>query len=194
MMVAVLPVPCRHEQVALVCKRLLALTRSPELLESCCIDISGSHTSVLPRLRAALAFLCSHGKHIQRLDLNAEPASDPAYPAHAASELEALVASCLAVVGAAGGQLSALSVGEETPLVSTAWLPPLAALAELELGGEGRTLQLPDGFSKLSCLTDANLYGDPLHLPADGLPPSLTRLVLHGTSTAQLSGAQVRFT
>lgn len=186
--------PCRHKQVALVCKRLLALTRSPELLESCCIDVSGSHTSALPRLRAALAFLCSHGLCIQRLDLNAEPASGPACPADATSELEALVASCLAVVGAAGGQLSALSVRAETPLASIAWLPPLVALAELQLGCEGRALQLPDGFSKLSCLTDANLCGSPLHLLADGLPPSLTHLALQGTSTAQLSGAQVRFT
>ncbi|PRW44355.1 G8 domain-containing [Chlorella sorokiniana] len=180
----------RHEHVALVCKRLLALTRSPELLASCCISISGGHDSLLPRLRAALAFLCSHGRHIKQLELYAEPAANPRYPAHATNELQALVGSCLAAVSAAGGQLQELEVSGQTPLVSTAWLPALSALTHLQLGGKQHALQLPAGFSKLLCLSYAHLSGKPLHLPVDGLPPSLTSLILTGASTAELSGGQ----
>lgn len=185
------PVHHSFEHVALVCKRLLGLTRSPELLADCCIGIIGSDTDVLPRLRAAVTFLCTHGQHIRRLELCAEPTAGAAYPPRSAKELEALVASCLAAISAAGGRLGTLVVGEQTPVVCTAWLPALTALAELDMGNRQYQLQLPNGISRLSCLRLVHLRGSMLHLPADGLPPSLTELGLQGSSTAELSGAQV---
>lgn len=181
----------RLEHLALVCKRLLALTRSPELLAWCSVDISGSLSSMLPRLRSVLPFLCRYGRHIRQLYLYVEPESGLQHSQAADREVEALVASCLVAVGAAGGQLQNLVVSKPTPIVSTAWLPALTALTRLQLGSFERVLQLPAGFSSLACLREAYILGSQLSLPADGLPPSLTNLHLSGAFMAHLSGVQV---
>ena len=178
---------CRFKNVSLVSKRFRDLCRAPVLLRWLVVDISGAR--LLPRSRALLAFLTLHAQHVRVLSLGIHPPQIADAPTIA--ELGALVVGCLSAC-AAIGRLERLTLLGDTPLGSIAWLPALHRLQYLCLGGQGRTLQLPSGFSRLTELKHLEALGSVVRFDAPAnLPPFLTFLLLMG-NTGTLLPQQVR--
>ncbi|KAL4444351.1 hypothetical protein ABPG75_012088 [Micractinium tetrahymenae] len=175
----------RLERAALVCRRFRHLCLAPELLES--IKVTSLFVPPFPntagppeRLRALLALLTTHGRHVRRLELRAYEGFGP----HTL-----LVAGCLAALGAAaaaGGRLEWLDVSHVPPL-SADWLPALVHLTELKLYCSMELpLVLPAGISRLTALQAATLMASPLELKGPRLPAALARLMVSDSTSTQL--------
>ena len=157
---------CRLKSVALVSKRLAALCLAPELLRCVEVDFLSHGERLLVRAEAFLQFHTTHACHIRSLRFTIDGGED--------SKLDALVVGWLGAIGAAGA-LESLSAYVGMLLCSTAWLPALTKLRKLTLSTPVK-LRLPNDFSKLTALTDAQLTGRAITAPT--LPASLTALHL----------------
>lgn len=161
-----LPPPCRFRDVALVCKRLRALCRAPELLRQVTVTLRDApglpHQARLVSLRG---FLEAAGQHIGglRLDVPSDIglADDATVCVEAWSEVGAPCLRDLSVTAPLTGR--------------TDWLLAMTGLTRLELRCHSDTLHLPRGFSQLTALASAGLWGAPFVLDVP-LPRGLTAL------------------
>ncbi|KAL4423382.1 hypothetical protein ABPG77_004313 [Micractinium sp. CCAP 211/92] len=128
--------------VACVSKRLCSLCLSPQLVRSLGVTITCGHQQ-LARCKVLLAFLTTHGQHIQELYLHVE---QPADNGESAAGLAAAVASCLGALSGSGS-LQQLVLLAGTPVSSYAWLSGLTGLRLLHVGQQGAALQCPPGIS-----------------------------------------------
>ena len=163
----------RRQRAALVSRRFAALCCSPELLQ----EVEKPLLHSLPALHSFLAWLVRHGQHIQRLRL-------PAYCAQGEDENSwaAAVASCLAVVGAAG-QLTELDAS--SGLLHTEWLPAMRSLRHLRLSGN--LLRISLAIAGLTALQSLELDSEEIIFAAGArLPSSITRLVVAGDEAEQM--------
>ncbi|KAL4444333.1 hypothetical protein ABPG75_012070 [Micractinium tetrahymenae] len=166
----------RLERAALVCRRFRELCLDPELLESIAVmNFTGArflNTAEPPdRLRALLALLTTHGRHVRRLVLHADDRF---------GSYTRLVVGCLAAVAAAaaaGGRLERLEVSS-VPVGSLLEFegPRLpASLAHLELWDRTGTQQ-PQQLSQLSALSSLSLVRCPYEAASVALLSSLRSL------------------
>lgn len=182
------PLPCRLGPVSLVCRRLAAAARNPELLR----ELDVGELLNLAAVRSFTAFLAApnkfleeadpkpaYGQQLQRLKLSCADGT-----AEGKARAAAAVTACLMQAGASG-QLTELSAGG--CIRGTEWLPAMRSLRRLELTAKsvGTTplritpLRILPAISGLTALGSLELSW--YHISFEGgarLPPSITFLVI----------------
>lgn len=170
----------------MVSKHFSQLCLAPELLRILQVDIGRRPATLLARLHALRTLLAAHAGSVHSLTLAVVSSESQQHA------VQSVVADCLAHCGAAGA-LRQLSISRDTPLCGPGqaamvpWLAGLTALHRLRLGSERQDLHLPDGFSHLTALEDADVDGLTIILPANYLPASLTRLRLNSILRSRVS-------
>lgn len=170
------PSPCRHRSLPLVSRRCWQLLRTPQLLHTVQVSISGSNDeTAMPRLRSLAQFLLKHGAgRVLRLQLDLGSCGEAE---HSAAECQVL-AACAAT---ACSGLQELEIECQPTVTLSSWLLPLASsLRSLSTGvGTSTTLAGPLQFLTALQELELGLASESVRLEADAcLPASITRLAL----------------
>ena len=176
--------------MALVCKRLSALSVSPQLLQDVAITLEVDAAGV--KAQQLLPWLARHASKILALKLTAQLAAGDPIPA---GQWKALTASCLTAACAAGA-LQSLNLCGAWDISSWAWLPLAGSKLQwlaitLPAATQPAAIDIPLGH--LSALTALQLLAPQvLVAPACTLPPALRFLAILNSAQAHPVPQQVR--
>ena len=183
------PSPCRHCSLPLVSRRCWQLLRTPQLLHTLDVIISGSNDEqAMPRLRSLAQFLLKHGAgRVRRLQLYLGCCGEAE---HSAAECQVL-AACAAT---ACSGLQELEIECQAAVTLSSWLLPLASSLRSLSTGVGTSAVVAGPLRFLTSLQDLELapLSDFVLLEADAcLPTSLTRLALGNGNAVERMPPQV---